>query len=71
MISTLDQMYPIGLIEDSSIVNIDSRYFIFHKKDISRLIEQHFDTLSSLTENEQLCNPVFVEVDERGCLLID
>lgn len=71
MISMLDQMYSIELIEDSSIVNIDSHYFVFQKKDVPRLTEQHFDTLSSLAENEQLCNPVFVEVDERGRLLID
>lgn len=67
----LDKMYPIDLIENSSIIEIDSRYFVFHKSDIPRLTEQHFDTLSSLAENKQLCNPVFVEVDEGGRLLID
>lgn len=71
MISILDQMYPIDLIENSTIIEIDSHYFVFHKKDCSRLTEQHFDILSSLAESNQLLNPVFVDMDEGGRLLID
>lgn len=71
IISMLDRMYPIDMIEDASIVEIDSHYFVFRRKDISNLTEQHFDILSSLAEGDQLCNPVFVEVDEGGRLLID
>lgn len=71
MISTLDQMYPIGLIDNSTVIEIDSHYFVFNKNDRSRLTEQHFDILSSLAESDQLLNPVFVDMDEGGRLLID
>ncbi len=71
IIDTLDKMYPIELIENSSVVHIDSHYFIFNKNDRPKLTEQHFDTLSSLAENDQLFNPIYVEIDEEGRLIID
>lgn len=71
IICMLDKMYPIGLIKDSSVVEIDSHYFVFNKKDMPRLTERHFDILSSLAESGQLLNPVYVDIDEGGCLVID
>jgi hypothetical protein len=71
IISALDKMYPIELIENSSVVEIDSHYFVFHKSDMPKLTEQNFDTLSNLAESGQLVNPVYVEIDEGGTLIID
>lgn len=71
MISMLDQIYPIDLIENSMIIEIDSHYFVFNINDCSRLTKQHFDILSSLAESSQLLNPVFVDMDVEGRLLID
>ena len=67
----LDEMYPASLIDNSHIIEIDNHYFIFSKQDAEQLTEQHFDTLSALSENEQLMNPVYVELDEEGRLIID
>lgn len=71
IISVLDKMYPIELIESSSVIAIDNQYFLFNKNDIPKLTEQHFDTLSSIAEDGQIFNPVYVEIDERGRLVID
>lgn len=71
IISMLDKMYPLELIENSSVVGIDSHYFVFNKNDIPKLTERHFDTLYSLAKNEQLYNPVYVDIDEGGRLIID
>lgn len=71
IICMLDKMYPIGLIRNSSVVEIDSHYFVFNKKDMPRLTERHFDILSSLAESGQLLDPVYVDIDEGGCLVID
>lgn len=71
LISMLDAMYPIDLIDDSEIIEIDNHYFVFRKSDTRRLTEEHFDILSILTEKEQLHNPVYVEIDEGGRLIID
>ena len=67
----LDKMYPIELVENSAIVGIDSHYFVFNKEDVTKLTEQHFDTLSSLAESGQLLNPVYVDIDEGGRLIVD
>ncbi len=71
IILSLDKMYPIELIENSSVIEIDNQYFVFSKGDIPKLTEQHFDTLSILAEKRDLINPVYVDVDERGRLVID
>lgn len=67
----LEKMYPMSLINNSEVINIDNHYFVFSKQDVKRLTEQHFDTLSALVENELLRNPVFVEVSEEGGLIVD
>lgn len=71
IISCLDEMYPIDLIENSSVIEIDNQYYVFSKDDMPKLTEQHFDTLSILAEKGQLLNPVYVDIDERGRLVID
>lgn len=71
IIRLLDQMYPIELIDDSEVIHIDNCSFVFKKNDIPRLTEEHFDILGALSENEQLTNPVYVEIEEGGRLVID
>lgn len=71
LISMLDEMYPMELIENSEIIEIDNHYFVFRRSDAQRLTEQHFDILSSLAENGQLYNPVYAEIDEGGRIIID
>ena len=71
LVSMLENMYPIEMIDGSSIVSIDNHYFIFNKEDVSKLTETHFDILSTLVDNEKLYNPIYVDIDEEGRLLID
>lgn len=71
LIHTLDSMYPVEMIENSKIVRLDKKYFVFSKAESERLTEEHFDILLTLAENEELHNPVFVEMDEEGRLVID
>lgn len=71
LISLLDQMYPIDMIKNSAIVSLDNNFFVFQKKDATQLTEEHFDTLMSLAEKESLNNPVYVEINEEGRLIID
>lgn len=71
MIRALDMMYPIGLINDSKIINLDNAFFVFKKEEASKLTEEHFDILLTLAEQEELHNPVFVHIDQEGNLEID
>lgn len=71
MIKLLDCMYSENMIDNSKIINLDKNYFVFHKDEVSKLTEEHFDTLLTLSEQEDLHNPVYVDIDEEGRLLID
>lgn len=71
MIRLLDKMFPLEMIDNSTVINLDRNYFVFSNTDASKLTETHFDALLSLTEREELHNPVYVEVDDEGRLLVD
>jgi hypothetical protein len=71
MMKLLDSMYSDDMINNSEVINLDRNYFVFSKADMPKLTEEHFDVLLSLTEQEELENPVYVEMDEEGRLLID
>ena len=59
------------MIENSIVVDLDKNYFVFSKEDSVKLTEEHFDTLMLLSERETLHNPVYVDIDSEGRLLID
>lgn len=69
-ILTLESIYPMNMIESSEIISVDKKFFVFSKKDIQQLTEKHYDILLTLSEDENIYNPVFVEIDE-GRLIID
>lgn len=71
LIHLLDEMYPINMIDNSVIINLDKNYFVFSADDSQMLTEEHFDILMTLAEQENLHNPVYVDIDMEGRLLID
>ena len=71
LIGLLDKMYPMSLIDDTYVVELNNYYFLFSKHDASRLSAQHFDVLSALCDGGQLRNPVYAEIDEEGRIIID
>lgn len=71
IINLLYSMYPIDMIENSEIIDLNSKYFVLSKSDFGSLTANHIDTLSILSEQEELNNPVYIELDEDGRLLVD
>lgn len=71
IIKLLEEMYPASLIKNSRIIQTDRHSFIFSKKDATRLTAKHFDILCTLSNDEQLENPVYADIDEEGRLIID
>lgn len=71
LINALDAMYSTKMVKNSKIIMLDKKYFVFSKSDSKLLTEKHFDIMLTLAENEELHNPVFVDIDEEGRLLID
>jgi len=71
IVRLLEVMYPDEMINDSVVVPTCGKYFIFAKKDLEKFTEEHMDTLVALAKNEDLQNPVFIEIDETGRLCVD
>lgn len=71
MVNLLDAMYPNALIVSSIVLPIDQYSFVFSSENISRLKESDMDILSALAETGDLHNPVYVEIDKDGRLVID
>ena len=71
MIRALDSMYPEKMIDESEIINLDRFYFVLPQKAMQQLTEAHIDILTSLAERENLHNPVYVDIDEEGRLVVD
>lgn len=71
LIERLVRIYPIELVENSEVYNFGNKSFVLSKMDATKLSEQHMDVLSVLASKDDLYNPVFVEIDEEGRLLID
>lgn len=71
MMELLNAMYPIQLIKQSDVISINNYFFVIKKSDFPRLTEEHYDILSSLTETGELMNPVYVDIEKGGRLIID
>lgn len=56
---------------DYEILRIGLKNFVFSKEDFEKLNEEHLELLDSLSTNEELLNPVYVEVESNGRLVID
>lgn len=71
LVQQLINRYPLSLIDDSDVIHLNNKYFVFSKSDIPKLEEQHYNVLAMLSEKEELHNPVFVEIDNEGRLIVD
>lgn len=71
VIQSLEQMFPEEMIQNCDIIAIGEKCFVFSKKELARLTEQHFDILASLSDHLDLHNPVYVEIDNDGRLCVD
>lgn len=69
-IHMLGKLYSSKVVENSDIIEVDGCYFIFHKEDIKKLESRHFDALVfvALSAAQTETNPLFMEIDENGCL---
>lgn len=71
ILRTLEQMYSLEFIKNSHIIKMDTHYFLFSKDDIPKITGEHYDTLSVLANSGELSNPIYVEIDDEGRLLVD
>lgn len=68
---TINKIYPDELIKNSKIIKINDKRFIISKENYKNLTKEHIEILKKLVKNEILYNPVFIELDNEGRLIID
>lgn len=66
----LEFMFPDELIARSHIEPINGYYFVFDKSQKDKITKEHKNILVNLTK-EDLHNPVYVEIDNEGRLIVD
>lgn len=67
----LNSMYPIEMIENTIVISLNDKNFILSKIDSKNLTKSHFNTLLEVAKNRYIHNPVFVEIDYKGNLIIE
>ncbi|MGZ9428710.1 hypothetical protein [Mycoplasma sp. 1012] len=70
-IKIVDEIYQLEKIKNTEIINIKDKYFVFSKEDFKNLTEKQKEILKELADSDELYNPVYVEIEEDGGLLID
>ena len=70
-IRNLMNLYPPSLADNSSIIELNNKFFVFNKNDALKLTLEQYDVLAMLSEEAELVNPVFVTIGEGGCLIVD
>ena len=68
---TLLAMYPEEMINHSYVLPVKGKNFVFSTDDARLLTEQQADTLWRVADDPELVNPVFVQIDAEGRLIID
>lgn len=71
LIQMLDCMYPIDFVQQAVVIPINNYNFVLKKEDLNKLPEGYHDMLSLMTETVDLYNPVYIEIDDHGKLIVD
>ncbi|WP_273713347.1 hypothetical protein [Leuconostoc mesenteroides] len=71
MAEELFAMYDEKMIENSTVIHTFGKHFVLTNDDANNLTEDQQSILDGLSFDENLQNPVFVEIDEDGALIID
>lgn len=73
MLKKLKKNFSEDVIENSETLEIKDKIFLFSKKNYESFEAEHFDLLNELVEqhSDEIFNPIYVEIDEDGVLLVD
>jgi hypothetical protein len=67
----LAKAFPSDLTEQSEVVSVGEKNFVFPSTDAANLLPEHFDVLAQLSDEDGLNNPVYASFDDEGALVID
>lgn len=73
LLKNLRDSFSSDIIKCSTTIEIGPKTFLFDSENYSRFTASHLDLLSDLVckHGDDLENPVYVEIDEEGVLLVD
>lgn len=64
-------IYQSALEKDYSVKVIGDKHFVLKRQDATKLTARQTQTLEILSQSEDLVNPVYVTLGEKGVLLLD
>ena len=64
-------IYQSALEKDYSVKVIGDKHFVLKRQDATKLTGRQTQTLEILSQSEDLVNPVYVTLGEKGVLLLD
>lgn len=64
-------IYQSALEKDYSVKVIGDKHFVLKRQDATKLTGRQTQTLETLSQSEDLVNPVYVTLGEKGVLLLD
>jgi len=70
LLEMLRNMYPIEFIENTEVISILDKNFLLSKSDFTNLTEEQRTAFLTLAD-EDLHNPVYVDITEQGVMLVD
>lgn len=65
------EMYDEDYINSVNVISLNDKRFIFLKEDMAKLHTDWMKTLGEITLKETLTNPVHVEVESNGLMIIE
>ncbi|MUV39493.1 hypothetical protein JNUCC1_03371 [Lentibacillus sp. JNUCC-1] len=71
LMETLRQTYPSNFINSTVVIEVEDKSFVIDKDDFNKLTEEQQNLLLTLSDNDELENPVYVKISEDGVLLVD
>ena len=65
------EMYDEEYIDSVNVIALNEKRFIFLKKDMTKLHTDWMKTLGEISLKETLINPVHVEVESNGLMIVE
>lgn len=70
LLEMLKNMYPNELINNTEVISILDKNFLLSKEDFTKLTEEQRTAFLTLAD-EDLHNPVYIDITEQGVMLVD
>lgn len=70
-IKTMYEVYNIDYVREHKILPINNKRFILNNNDYKLLIEKQKEVLNILSNEDELINPVYISISDRGEILFE